>query len=155
MESCQLCDDRGHVAKDCPKQMRCQLCNTVGHTAKSCRSNERCFRCKEQGHRAINYPRNYTGGAKQRPIQPTVFCNSCNKPGHIAATCSYAQVCAYCKNRGHHINACRNRIYNEQQSAENENGASTFGARREAPRNNVRSANMMRLEEEDFELLPL
>ncbi|XP_032228443.1 zinc finger CCHC domain-containing protein 7 isoform X2 [Nematostella vectensis] len=78
---CHNCNERGHMAVDCPdpkKVIKCCLCGGQGHYKRSC-PNELCFNCDQPGHqsRSCRKPR-------RRHYDQ---CHRCFLEGHLQNDC--------------------------------------------------------------------
>ena len=145
MTYCQACRNLGHSAKQCQfgnsGTNMCQICNKVGHVA------YQCFQFKSMSDRSN--PRIKAWAQLNWQI--------CERSGHTAATCRIKldKNCAYCKTRGHVIEECRKRQYNERIRSVNGLGLPNTSANAETQQNQMRSTNFIQTEEAICELLPL
>ncbi|KAF9076122.1 hypothetical protein BDP27DRAFT_1313930 [Rhodocollybia butyracea] len=101
---CYACRERGHAAKDCPKNENggsssskqvgmCYRCGSTRHSLSRCKKPEdpsnplpwaHCFVCSNQGHLASTCPQN-----KSKGIYPNGgSCKLCGDITHLAKDCS-------------------------------------------------------------------
>lgn len=100
-----------------PPSKFCSTCNKQGH------SNSECFRNKSRPPKQISYV-----PQPQNQPQPSVSSHNPNYPPRN----NFNKSCAYCKNKGHTINECRKREYNNRrrtsQPDPRDTGAGHYGA---------------------------
>ena len=98
---------QGHTARLCKLNKKnnivattiiCQMCNRPGHSANKCHLVE-----------------------NRKPVNENNVetCQLCLNTGYTAIACKNNITCNYCKGKGHSIDQCRKRAYNENQKAGN------------------------------------
>lgn len=94
-ESCFICKEKDHIAKNCPKKSEwekhkiCLLCRHRGHSLKNCPNKtdgsvdkKLCYNCGETDHSLAKCPLPIReGGAK------FAHCFICNEQGHLSKDC--------------------------------------------------------------------
>jgi hypothetical protein len=58
---CYKCDNFGHIARDCKKEIKCYSCQNFGHTSKECNKNR-----NNQNNRNTNNNQNYNNRPKKQ-----------------------------------------------------------------------------------------
>ncbi|KAL6545197.1 hypothetical protein OROHE_009862 [Orobanche hederae] len=94
-ESCYICKDTDHIAKNCPKKSEwernkiCLSCRQRGHSLKNCpnkddKSTDKkyCYNCGEMGHSLAVCPLPLQDGGTKY-----ANCFICNEIGHLSKNC--------------------------------------------------------------------
>ena len=161
---CQMCNLSGHSAEQCKRRIKCQACRSLGHSARQCQfgdsSTNTCQICNKVGHVANQCFQFKPLSDRSNPrieVRAQFNCQICEGSGHTAATCRVKldKTCGYCKTKGHVIEECRKRQYNERIRSGNGLGLSNTRANTETQQNQMRSTNSIQTEETTCELLPL
>ena len=144
--------------------MKCQICEKNGHTAKQCRSQDTranvCQLCNKASHianRCFQFKLNTDNLSPQIEARSHLNSQLCERSGNTAATCRIRvdKICTYCKNKGHNIEKCHKRQYNERMKAGNGQDLPNTSASTEIPRRQVRSTNFLQTKDQICGLLPL
>nr|GMC93026.1 DNA-binding protein HEXBP-like [Ipomoea batatas] len=94
-ESCFICRDKDHIAKNCPQKATwernkiCLLCRRRGHSLKNCpdkndesMDQKLCYNCGETGHSLAKCPKPLQEGGTK-----FASCFICKEHGHLSKNC--------------------------------------------------------------------
>ncbi|PWA02965.1 hypothetical protein BB558_000875 [Smittium angustum] len=80
-KTCRLCQQVGHLSKDC-KMKVCNICGNTGHISFDCKAQTKvCHNCNQRGHISANCPNPLT---RNGPVN----CSRCHSRYHHSEECS-------------------------------------------------------------------
>jgi hypothetical protein len=120
-ERCQICNNTGHMAKECPNRI-CQICNEMGHSARECPRMRSGI--TPEGERVIIYPAG---------IEDVTNCDVCQGNDHHVTDCPLIEELKALRNNGN--------VREQMQESQGDRGRRTRSLSEGTRRNYVRWNN--------------